>query len=472
MPALSKIKDRDTGVEYDVKDAQARTEIAALKENGNGNNSGGNVDWLDPEEGEVFTSVVNTPDVPAPTLTGISASYTGGDVVIGTALSALVGIVVTAKYSDGTTKTVTGYTLSGSITEGSNTITVTYEGMTATFTVTGVEEEPEVTLSSISATYTGGNVAVGTAVNNLTGITVTAHYSDGTTAPVTGYTLSGTIAEGINTITVSYGGKTTTFTVTGEVEPEGGGSDDFTGTENAFIRDGYYYVNPLVYLAGNTQLLQIDAIGEDPNHAVVVVNTKAWADKTFLGEGTFFGNTIPYIGEASVSNIRNGSAFPDDHWGYLTTYVDNPSNAQIRIRIPNSVYESAGNDICAAIHSMTERMAIKLTSNYEDYLYELTDEQIDAMTGTPSTTLTADGYYTGFLTTSGIGFDTATTADVQCIPFGASGYGELNRETYGVRITSRFQYCVPSTVDTSSLDSFKAYLKTRGIKFLHQTAKS
>lgn len=44
MPELSKIKDRDTGVEYDVKDAQARKEIAALKENGNGNNSGGNVE--------------------------------------------------------------------------------------------------------------------------------------------------------------------------------------------------------------------------------------------------------------------------------------------------------------------------------------------------------------------------------------------------------------------------------------------
>jgi hypothetical protein len=178
--------------------------------------SGGNVDWLDPEDGEVFTVIV-----PEPTLTGISASYTGGDVVIGTALSALVGIVVTASYSDGTNKTVTDYTLSGEIAEGSNTITVTYEGMTATFTVTGVEEEPEVTLTSISATYTGGNVAVGTAVTDLMGITVNAHYSDGSTAPVTGYTLSGEIVEGSNTITVSYGGMTTTFVVTGEAAGEG-----------------------------------------------------------------------------------------------------------------------------------------------------------------------------------------------------------------------------------------------------------
>lgn len=85
---------------------------------------------------------------------------------------------------------------------------------------------PEVTLSSITATYSGGDVAVGTAVTDLTGIVVTAHYSDGTSEAVTGYTLSGTIAEGSNTITVSYGGKTTTFMVTGVAES--GGEDEPT----------------------------------------------------------------------------------------------------------------------------------------------------------------------------------------------------------------------------------------------------
>ena len=71
------------------------------------------------------------------------------------------------------------------------------------------------TLTSISAKYSGGSVSVGTAVSALAGIVVTAHYSDGDTADVTGYTLTGTIAEGQNTITVIYGGKSTTFTVTG-----------------------------------------------------------------------------------------------------------------------------------------------------------------------------------------------------------------------------------------------------------------
>lgn len=81
-------------------------------------------------------------------------------------------------------------------------------------------DTPEITLTSISATYSGGDVNVGTALTDLTGITVTATYSDGSTETVTGYTLSGEIAEGSNTITVTYQGKTTTFTVTGTAVSE------------------------------------------------------------------------------------------------------------------------------------------------------------------------------------------------------------------------------------------------------------
>lgn len=87
------------------------------------------------------------------------------------------------------------------------------------------EPDAEKTLTSISAVHSGGSVPVGTAVNALTGVVVTAHYSDGTSEPVTAYTLNGTIAEGSNTIAVSYGGKTATFEVIGVAE-SGGGSDN------------------------------------------------------------------------------------------------------------------------------------------------------------------------------------------------------------------------------------------------------
>lgn len=100
---------------------------------------------------------------------------------------------------------------------------------------------PDVTLTSISAVYSGGDVAVGTAVADLTGIVVTAHYSDGSSETVTGYTLSGTIAEGSNTVTVSYGGKTTTFSVTGVAESGGEIVEMIDNGDNLQVgRDGIY----------------------------------------------------------------------------------------------------------------------------------------------------------------------------------------------------------------------------------------
>lgn len=106
-------------------------------------------------------------------------------------------------------------------------------------TAFGIEDSddpvtPDKTLTGISAAYSGGDVAVGTALTALTGITVTATFSDGSTATVTDYTLSGEIAEGTNTITVSYGGMTTTITVTGVAESGGdntGVSNDTTWTD-------------------------------------------------------------------------------------------------------------------------------------------------------------------------------------------------------------------------------------------------
>lgn len=122
-------------------------------------------------------------------------------------------------------------------------------------------DEPEVTLTSISATYSGGDVAVGTAVTDLTGIVVTAHYSDGSQQTVTGYTLSGTIAEGNNTITVTYQGKTATFTVTG-VADSGGDESATNGWE-----DGVPYVLDITE-TGKYVKTSDGTIADDANYSV------------------------------------------------------------------------------------------------------------------------------------------------------------------------------------------------------------
>ena len=132
------------------------------------------------------------------TLSSISATYIGGDVAVGTALSDLTGIVVTAQYSDGSTATVTGYTLSGEIAEGSNTITVTYQDKTATFTVAG---------TAAAQVYT--------VTNNLTNVT----NSNAQTEVTDGfYSATLTVADGnvLNSITITMGGVDITDSVYGD----------------------------------------------------------------------------------------------------------------------------------------------------------------------------------------------------------------------------------------------------------------
>ena len=80
------------------------------------------------------------------------------------------GMVVTAYYNNNTSKAITGYTISGyTSTVGTKTITVTYEGKTATFTVTVNSKVPSAVTSS-TYTISGGSVSkisVGTTVKSL-----------------------------------------------------------------------------------------------------------------------------------------------------------------------------------------------------------------------------------------------------------------------------------------------------------------
>lgn len=129
-------------------------------------------------------------------------------------------LTVLATYADSTTSTISNYNLSGNLNVGTNTITVSYGGKTTTFTVNVTQAEA--TLQSISATFNQGSVVIyeNSSLESLKPyLTVTANYSDSTTQTVTNYTLSGTLATGISTITVSYSGKTTTFNVTVSERP-------------------------------------------------------------------------------------------------------------------------------------------------------------------------------------------------------------------------------------------------------------
>ena len=61
-------------------------------------------------------------------------------------------LTVTASYDNGTTAEINGYTLSGTLEEGTSTITVTYQGETATFNVTVTND---ILYQLLNTTFTG-----------------------------------------------------------------------------------------------------------------------------------------------------------------------------------------------------------------------------------------------------------------------------------------------------------------------------
>lgn len=172
------------------------------------------------DQGQTYYDDLYNALYPPKTVVLITAVFEQGSTVIydDTALDDLKQyLTVTAKYDDNTTAILadSAYTLSGLLEAGTSTVTVAYNGLTTTFTV-NVTARP--TLSSISAVYTQSGTVydTDTLASLKADLVVTAHYSDSSTqtVPAADYTLSGTLTAGTSTITVSYGGKTTTFNVT------------------------------------------------------------------------------------------------------------------------------------------------------------------------------------------------------------------------------------------------------------------
>ncbi len=125
------------------------------------------------------------------------------------------GLKLKATYSDGSTKTITkGYKVSYDFSSaGTKTVTVTYGGKKTTFNCT----VNAITLSSIAvASKPNTLIYEDGAALNTTGLTLTAKYSDGSTKTISsGYKTSYDFSSaGSKKVTVTYGGKTTSFNVT------------------------------------------------------------------------------------------------------------------------------------------------------------------------------------------------------------------------------------------------------------------
>lgn len=134
------------------------------------------------------------------------------------AVTTPAGGAVTWASSNTAVATVSNTGLVTAVGNGTATITATSGNVSAScaVTVSGFS-----TLTGIEATYTQSGTVYDTAsLDDLKNdLVVTGTYDDSSTETITDYTLSGTLAAGTSTITVSYGGKTDTFSVTVTVAP-------------------------------------------------------------------------------------------------------------------------------------------------------------------------------------------------------------------------------------------------------------
>ena len=185
---------------------------------------------------------------------------------------------------------------------------------------------PPVGLVSISAVYTQSGTIYNTdSLDSLRGdLVVTATYADNTVRTVTDYTLSGTLTPGTSTITVSYGGKTTTFDVTVTE------STIYTLTENDFLRGygttGTYGPEPHYAGAANDRISynKFDLLLEAGKRYVVEATaTSAYKDSAQMGLQYFNQKALDSVAINGIIDTRNIDTTTG--WGNLSVTITVPA---------------------------------------------------------------------------------------------------------------------------------------------------
>ena len=137
--------------------------------------------WSD-GNGQAYYDALEAALYPPAELVSISAVYTQtGNVYPDDSLDSLKDdLVVTAHYDDQSTSTITTYTLSGTLAEGTSTVTVSYSGKTTTFTVT-VSAQPQAhTISYANGDFSYVNSDSVSAAYDENGTDITSEFTGGT----------------------------------------------------------------------------------------------------------------------------------------------------------------------------------------------------------------------------------------------------------------------------------------------------
>ena len=285
----------------------------------------------------VNVTLVNTDA--EPTISSISAVYTQGNTVVypTTSLDSLKNnLVVTANYTNSTSTTVTGYTLSGTLTEGTSTITVTYSGKTTTFNVNVSPEQSSVAVTGVTINETA-SIEVGKSISLIASIspseatdkTVTWNI-DNANCTITPNGLSCTIkgvTEGssIVTVTTADGNYTDSCTVTITAKQEVSiptenliRNYDFTTYTDGTVEDkaGGLNINPTGTVVNNGLLLSnnlnVKEAWDRTKSSTLIVTSSA----TQRGKNIYLGDNTIFLGEGEIS-ISHGNG-PSNTIGTVT----------------------------------------------------------------------------------------------------------------------------------------------------------
>lgn len=244
----------------------------------------------------------------------------------------LSGLVVTAMYSDATTKeinldeiTVTGYDKNHI---GSQEVEIAYEDKTTSFSVTVKEQDTSVGIQYIEIKNSPTKVeyATGEAIVDLSGMVVTVYYDNETTEDIVSiseFTASGLDPSilGTQTITIDYKGYTATYTIT-VVENNSGSNRPII--EAIVIKSE---PNKTTYTVGeslNIEGLVIDAIYDDGSKEEVI-NSYLLQIEGYDAQSEGTQNIIvSYLGKSAYFMVTvTKKTIPD------TTYPDSSYNTVI-----------------------------------------------------------------------------------------------------------------------------------------------
>lgn len=239
------------------------------------------VAWDDDDPtGQSYITALQTALYPPANLSRITAVYTQpGTVWTTDTLDSLkTALVVTAFYSDNTSEVISNYTLSGSLTAGTSTITASYGGKTATFTVTVTQASKN---TSPAIAETDMRLSNKNVLANCVGMSVTEYYD----------------ITGITNLTVHNW-------YTEETAPYSTAVGCITDTNDTFLK--YYNLASATTTAKDWSAETFETPATKMRFSLYTSGlTTAYAYDTDTGDILFAGSASPYYG---MDNISEASA--------------------------------------------------------------------------------------------------------------------------------------------------------------------